>query len=608
MIKRLSIVPLFLVTGVLTVLAMPSANAQLTAAGAALIGVGGLWHQTRQQNARTKIMRDAISLTGHGAMLLSADYKIKTVNEHFTHMSGYTQHDVQQQPMMDFIAPRYGKALSNTIWDALISNGEWEGEVWCQHKLGYEYPEWRRIRAVKNAFGRVTGFIAVMADLAKGKAQDIHLNHQRCHDDLTGLPSRQRILDLLAFQLFRLAGDHSTLATLDIAIIDIDAFQMINSNWGYEHGDELLISFGRRLTQSPDATMVGRLGGDEFFVMHESLSEPWHDHHRWMERLHESLMKPFTINGESLCLSVSIGSYRVTRVTPSDCDASNIMQGMELALNRAKRSGSNTWRLHTPALDAVNPFDMTLIQALRTALMADDQLNIHYQSQHNTLTGDLIGYEALLRWNHPDMGMISPADFIPLAERHGIIEQLGRWVIHSVVAQLAEWRDNRKPMQVIWVNVSAIQLQLGTLEGIINTALREFAIPAHWLGLELTESMFLDDRCQNVIKGLRKLKNNGHSIAIDDFGTGHSSLSYLRNLPVDKVKLDRSFILGIPNDMANVTIIRFVLAIATNMKLEVVAEGVETPEQRDFLRKEGCHAIQGYLYSKPKPFAALTGS
>ncbi|WP_156085508.1 putative bifunctional diguanylate cyclase/phosphodiesterase, partial [Billgrantia saliphila] len=299
-----------------------------------------------------------------------------------------------------------------------------------------------------------------------------------------------------------------------------------------------------------------------------------------------------------LRLGLSIGSCRA----PEDGQDSGVLfQRLESALYSAKRHGRNVSQRFRPALDVQNSPHMTLVYGLRDALANGDQLELHYQTQHRISDGAVVGMEALLRWRHPEHGMVSPGDFIPLAERHGLMGPLGNWVIDEALAQMSRWRELGMPTLPVWINISAIQMFQGELESALSAGLARHSIAPVQLGLELTESVLLDERAGDIVPRLEALRARGHRIAIDDFGMGYSSLSYLKNLPLDKLKLDRAFIRSLPDDAADAAIVSAVLAMARGLGLDVVAEGVETQGQLDFLQQAGCRLVQGFLYARPGP-------
>ncbi|WP_340638271.1 bifunctional diguanylate cyclase/phosphodiesterase [Salinicola tamaricis] len=382
-------------------------------------------------------------------------------------------------------------------------------------------------------------------------------------DPLTGLPNRRRLHDLLASRLRHLRAGEG----LDLALIDIDGFKAINDGLGVDSGDRLLARFGQRLAAQVAGGIVGRLGGDEFMVIRTTTFD---DHEKWVAGLRQHLSEPFEIDDNTLRLGLTIGSCRA----PEDGkEAGVLFQRLESALYSAKRHGRNHDRRFRPSLEVEGDRQLAIINELRQALAQNEQLEVYYQTQHRLDDGELIGMEALLRWHHPQEGMIPPGDFIPLAERHGLMPALGAWVIDQAVAQLANWRDQGLTVVPVWVNISALQLIQGDLESRLISTLSQYRVAPSYLGLELTESVLLDERAGDISPRLEALRREGLQIAIDDFGTGYSSMAYLKRLPIDKLKLDREFIRALPHDHADAAITSAVLAMAQGLNLDVIAGG-----------------------------------
>lgn len=574
---------------------IPDAALRLVAAILVALGLWDAWNQVRQQRLRLRLTQDTLGLASDAMVISDAQNRVIGVNPAFTEITGYTGQDVQGRKLETLAAPRHDKAFYQTFWSTLKSTGRWEGEMWSRRKQGDEYPEWLKVRAVTDKRGAITHYIHLFTDISAQKARERDLRRIGFEDPLTGLPNRRRLHDLLASRLRHLRAGES----LDMALVDIDGLKSVNDSLGVEQGDRLLARFAQRLTSYVAGSIVGRLGGDEFMVIRTTTFD---DHDKWVATLREHMSRPFEINDHSLRLGLTIGSCRV----PEDGNDSGVLfQRLESALYSAKRLGRNHSQRFRPALDKQDNPQLALVSDLRAALISGDQLELHFQTQHRPSNGELVGMEALLRWRHPQDGMISPGDFIPLAERHGLMTQLGAWVIEKACAQQAHWRNSAIPKLTMWVNISALQLFQGDLESQLSTCLKRYQLEPSQIGLELTESVLLDERAGDMGPRLQTLRDQGYTIAIDDFGTGYSSLGYLKRLPVDKIKLDRAFIKDLPYDQADASIVKAVLAMAEGMGLEVVAEGVETKEQCQFLVNAGCTAVQGFYFARPQPAAEL---
>lgn len=568
---------------------VPDAMLRMVAASAVALGVGDAWRQMRRQREQMRLSQDVVSLTADAVVISDDQNRVLAVNPAFTEITGFESHEMVGLKLETLAAPRHDKAFYQAFWSTLQSTGRWQGEMWNRRKHGDEYPEWLKVRAVTNKRGEITHYISLFTDISAQKAREQDLRRIGYEDPLTGLPNRRRLHDLMASRLRHLRAGES----LDIALIDIDGLKGINDALGVDQGDRLLARFGQRLASHVAGSAVGRLGGDEFMVIRTTTFD---DHDTWIAGLRDHMSRPFEIKEQSLRLGLTIGSCRA----PEDGKDSGVLfQRLESAMYNAKRMGRNNSMRFRPALDKQDNPQLAMVSDLRAALVSGDQLELHYQTQHHPASGQLIGMEALLRWRHPRDGMISPGDFIPLAERHGLMSELGSWVIEKACAQQAHWQNSAMPKVTVWINISALQLFHGDLESQLASSLQRYALKASQLGLELTESVLLDERAGDMGPRLESLREQGFPIAIDDFGTGYSSLGYLKRLPVDKVKLDRAFIRELPESTVDAAIVKAVLAMAEGMGLDVIAEGVETTEQCRFLVDIGCDAVQGFYFARP---------
>lgn len=574
---------------------VPDAMLRMVAASFVGLGIFDAWRQVRKQNQKLLISQDAIGLASDAVVISDASNRVLAVNPAFTEITGFEGDEILGHKLETLAAPRHDKAFYQGFWHTLQTSGRWEGEIWNRRKHGDEYPEWLKVRAVTDKRGEITHYISLFTDISAQKAREQDLRRIGYEDPLTGLPNRRRLHDLLASRLRHLRAGES----LDIALLDIDGLKTFNDGLGVEQGDRLLAMFGQRLASHVAGGAVGRLGGDEFMVIRTTTFD---DHDKWIAGLRDHMSRPFEIKDQSLRLGLTIGSCRA----PEDGKDSGVLfQRLESALYNAKRLGRNSSLRFRPALDKQDNPQLALVSDLRAALVSGDQLELHYQTQHHPASGELLGMEALLRWRHPRDGMISPADFIPLAERHGLMTELGNWVIEKACAQQAHWQNSAMPKVTVWINISALQLFHGDLESQLAGSLKRYGIKASQLGLELTESVLLDERAGDMGPRLQLLREQGFAIAIDDFGTGYSSLAYLKHLPVDKVKLDRAFIRELPDSKADAAIVKAVLAMAKGMGLAVIAEGIETDTQCRFLVEAGCHAVQGFYFARPLPVSGL---
>ncbi|MCK0746695.1 putative bifunctional diguanylate cyclase/phosphodiesterase [Chromohalobacter nigrandesensis] len=569
---------------------LPTLMLRLAALVMVIIGGVDACRQIRQEATRRQLTEAALMLSPDGVLISNARNRIEAVNPAFTQITGYSDEEIRGLDPSVLSSGRHDKAFYEHYWQTLNATGQWEGEVWNQRKHGDEFPEWLRVRKITDDKGRVTHYVGLFTDITRHKAREQDLQRIGFEDPLTGLPNRRRLHDLLASRLQRLRTGEE----LDIALIDIDGFKAVNDAMGVDKGDRLLSRFGQRLAAFVAGGVVGRLGGDEFMVIRTTTYD---DHEQWVEGLRGHLSEPFEIGDKPLRLGLTIGSCRA----PDDGrDSGVLLQRLESALYAAKRHGRNHSQRFRPSLEVEGDPQLELLNELRQALAHGTQLELFYQAQYYLDDRRLAGMEALLRWYHPTHGMISPGTFIPLAERHGLMASLGDLVIDRACAQLSTWRQQALSFVPVWINISAVQLIQGDLESRLSASLSKHNVPAAMLGLELTESVLLDERAGNISTRLVALRDKGHPIAIDDFGTGYSSMAYLKELPVDKLKLDRAFVRALPDDRADAAITSAVLAMARGLGLDVIAEGVETEAQRDYLRDQGCAMVQGFLYARPE--------
>lgn len=569
---------------------LPGLELRLCALIPVILAGADILRLMRRLHLRRELLEAAVHLSSDGLLISDSQNKVWAVNAAFSRITGYAPEEIIGRNPSLLSSGRHDEDFYRRYWQALAVHGYWEGEVWNRRKQGDEYPEWLRARRMERA-GEVF-HIALFSDISRHKAREEDLQRIGLEDTLTGLPNRRRLSDLMVSRLGSLRAGEA----LDLALIDIDALKSINDSLGTEGGDRLLKLFARRLTELARGGVAGRIGGDEFVILRTTAGG---DHGEWIEELRSTLTQPLEVDDQILHLALSIGSCRA----PEDGrDPEVVMQRLESALYAAKRHGRNIDMRFQPALDSGADLQLGLANDLRAALESHGQLQLHYQCQHQASTGKVSSVEALLRWQHPLRGPVSPADFVPLAERHGLMLRLGNWVLREAVQQQANWRRAGHRL-CIWVNVSALQLIQGNFEASLAALLLEYDVPADSIGLELTESVLLDERAGDISRRLATLRSRGHQIAVDDFGTGYSSLSYLKDLPVDKLKLDRAFIRSLPGERSDAAITMAVLAMAKGLGMEMIAEGVETAEQREYLVSHGCGWIQGFYFSRPAPAA-----
>jgi diguanylate cyclase (GGDEF)-like protein len=479
----------------------------------------------------------------------------------------------------------------------LASEGQWSGEIWNRRKSGEIYPEWLTINAVRNPYGQITNYVSIFHDITELKRQQEALEHQAQHDALTGLPNRVLLNDRLQMAL---AGMQRKETKLALMFLDLDHFKNINDGFGHPAGDTLLVELSRRLMgHLRIGDTLARQGGDEFLVLLPEI-EGIEDAGLIAARLLESLQAPFFHGEIEYFVTASIG------VTIAPDDGNNVdalIKNADMAMYRAKNLGRNSYQFFTPELDAQAHRRLLLESKLRKGIELEE-FELHYQPQVSCTSGAIVGAEALVRWRH-EGALIAPGEFIPLAEESGLILPLGEWVLRQAARQVKEWQDAGFNLDVS-VNVSSRQFAGQTLPQLLRDVLATSGLRAGQIYFELTESILMDDivRAQRILEELRPM---GGKFYLDDFGTGYSSLAYLKRLPLDGLKIDRSFIRDIDGDVDSRAIAAAIVSLAETLNIAVVAEGVETEEQLAILRgMSSTMIIQGYLASPPVPADRFT--
>ncbi len=537
-----------------------------------------------------------------GMLITDADTVILRINQSFADMTGYAAEEVVGQTPKMFVSDRHDNAFYDKLWSMVNASGSWQGEIWDRRKNGDVFPVWMAITAVKGEDGSVTNYVATHTDITDRKTSEEQIRNLAFYDPLTLLPNRRLLTDRLQHALATSSRSRREAALL---FIDLDHFKMLNDTLGHDKGDLLLQEVARRITACiREGDTVARLGGDEFVVMLENLSSNNLEAARQAESVGEKVLnalgQPFDLHGREYRSGASIG---LTLFNAPENSSEDLMRRADLAMYQAKASGRNNLRFFDPKMQAEVSARAALETDMRTGL-EQHQFELHYQPQIDA-HGDVTGAECLLRWRHPQRGMVSPAEFIPLAEDTGLILPLGQWVLETGCRQLRTWQDQPDKAQLsLAVNVSARQFHQEDFVQQVMSALHLTGANARQLKLELTESLLVSN-VNATIEKMLALKEMGVSFSLDDFGTGYSSLSYLKRLPLDQLKIDQSFVRDILTDSNDATIATMVIALAASLGLAVIAEGVETKAQRDFLAGLGCHAYQGFLFSRALPLAAF---
>jgi len=535
-----------------------------------------------------------------GIVITDAKQVILRVNRAFTDITGYTSDEVIGSTPRLLRSGHHDAAYYRTMWNRIHADGSWQGEIWNRRKDGDLYPEWLNITAVKNAKGDVTHYVGTMIDITERKEAERKIEHLAFYDLLTGLPNRRLFVDRLQQAM---AGSARSRRMGALLFIDLDNFKIVNDTCGHDVGDRLLIEVARRLdTCVRDGDTISRLGGDEFVAMLEDLSEQPQEAAAQARivasKVLETLNLPYAIAGRVHHSTPSIGA---TLFVGNEDSVDELLKQADIAMYQAKSAGRNTLRFFDPEMQAAVAARASLEADLRQGIEGREFV-LHYQPQ---VDGDrrIIGAESLLRWQHPGRGMISPAQFIPLAEETGLILPIGQWVLEEACARLADWsRDEARRDLILAVNVSARQFRQPDFVARVRLALDKACAPAARLKLELTESLVLDN-VEDTIEKMGALKELGVGFSMDDFGTGYSSLSYLTRLPLDQLKIDQSFVRKLPESATDAVVVQSIITLAESLGIAVIAEGVETETQRLFLERHGCPIYQGYLFSKPVALA-----
>lgn len=549
--------------------------------------------ELRSQAEQQRLAATVFEAASEGIVIMNDRYRVLAVNDACCTLSGYSREELLGHSVARIAGSPESQRQYETMREALERHGHWQGELIETRKSGEVYPQWVQLREVRDANGSVTHVVAFVSDLSVRRKIEERLRYLTHYDDLTGLANRGLLKERLQEACQRVRRNGRNMAVL---YIDLDRFKLLNESLGHEAADALLREVSRRLSQTlGEADTIARLSGDEFVVLldaYGSLSGLAHLGSRLLQRIR----KPIVIGEQELVISASIG---VSLLPDNSRDAEVLLRQASTAMQQAKHLGGNTLQFFTDRPQASGMHYLQLENQLRKALEVG-QLEVFYQPRLSLADDSLEAAEALVRWRHPQRGLVTPADFIPLAEETGLIIPLGEFVLREACRQARRWQQEGLADIRVSVNLSVKQLRQGNFVSLVRQVLEETGLPPAMLELELTESQLLDD-IDNAISISEQLRALGVKLAIDDFGTGFSSLSYLKRFPVDYVKIDRSFISEVEHSTQDAAITRAIIAMVHSLERRVVAEGVETQAQMDFLKANLCDEIQGYLLSPPVP-------
>lgn len=563
-----------------------------------------LWHGFLMDVTVRKRSEEALRIAAtaleaqQGVMITDAAHVILQVNRAFTQITGYTSDESVGRTPQLLASGRHNGAYYAAMYKSLEGTGAWAGEIWNRRKSGEIFPEWLTISTVTDTAGNTTHYVATFSDITSKKEAEDRINNLAFYDPLTQLPNRRLLLDRLkqALSSHKRSDIHGA-----ILFIDLDNFKILNDTLGHNIGDLLLQQVAQRLRDCVrESDTVARLGGDEFVVMLDALSGDLQESIAQCESIGKKILaalnQSYQLDGHVYQNTASIG---ITLIADQHESVDDLLKRADLAMYQAKSTGRNTLCFFDPTMQASVTSRAVLEAELGRALL-NSQFVLFYQAQIGK--GDcLVGVEALVRWQHPERGLVPPAEFIPLAEDTGLILPLGLWVLEAACNQLTAWaRSPNFAHMTIAVNVSAVQMRKDDFVTQVIDVLDRTGAPPNQLKLELTESLLIKD-LDSVIAKMLALKAKGVGFSLDDFGTGYSSLSYLKKLPLDQLKIDQGFVRDILIDSNDAAIAKMVVVLGETLGLSVIAEGVESNEQKEFLSQLGCHAYQGYLYSPPIP-------
>lgn len=552
-----------------------------------VLGVAYRKFQQRDRKVVFRLLKQVFNHMHDGVTITDPQGTIIAVNNTFIRVTGYSEEEVLGKNPRLLSSGYHDADFYKNYWETLTKEGIWQGEIWNRRKDGEVYLEWLTCKAVKDAKGDVSHYVAIFTDITEHRRQEARLEYATDHDRLTGLANTANAMRELSHQPPNLKQRWCLL------LVDVDNFRLVNASYGFAVGDQLLSSLAKRLKESTQGP-VARHSADVFICpLPLTSGNDEGDRQAQINRLKKDLSKPFSIQGRLMEFSFTLGTS-IWKDTGQPVH--ELLQEAELALHAAKSKGPGQLRHFSEDLRAEkNP--LILLQGLRDAI-ANHQLSLYFQPLVTSSNRHIHALEVLVRWEHPTLGRIPPDHFIPLAERHGLMEPLGQWILEQALTHYAQWQAEGVAPKRLAVNVSPLEFQAENFVGNLFSLLNKHQLNPDILELELTEGVFIQ-RDAETLKRLDRLASAGIHLAIDDFGTGYSSLAYLKNLPINQLKLDRAFIRGLPANQADRAIVESTLALCRGLKMTVVAEGVEEEEQAKYLAKKGCDLLQGYYFGRP---------
>jgi diguanylate cyclase (GGDEF)-like protein/PAS domain S-box-containing protein len=555
----------------------------------------GTLYRRKQAEEQLGLWAEIFRNSGEAILVTDPGGKIVAANEAFEKMSGYSAREVIGKNPRILKSDIHGEVFFRDMWQMLLTGGFWQGEIWDKRKNGEIYPKWSTINRIKNSKGEITHYIAAYTDLSEKKAAAEQIYFLANYDLLTGLPNRTQLFERMSAALTRAGREKGKLA---VFCLDLDQFKIINDSLGHETGEILLKETAKRIQEcAQEADTVSRTGGDEFIVLFTDFKDAGELAHI-AKRIGECIQYPIRIHDKELVITASIG----ISVYPADGDnLESLFKNADTAMYQAKKNGRNRYQFFTANLHQNIARRLSLENSLRRALVREEFV-LYYQPQIDIVNHAVIGVEALIRWQDTKKGLVFPGQFISIAEDSGLIVPISHWVIKEACRQRHLWNAAGIPCLTIAVNVSAVQFRQNDFSGQMMRMIREKGLEPSQFELEITESVVIGDG-EAALQELEKLKTHGFQLSIDDFGTGYSSLGYLSRFPVDKLKIDQSFIRSMLTSATDMAIVESILALSKSLNMQVIAEGVETEAQLLKLRERACGQVQGYYFAKP-----MTGS
>lgn len=546
--------------------------------------------QRRQAEEQLKIWGELFNNSGEAMLITDATPKILGINHEFTRLTGYDATEVIGKNPNVIKSGRHDRAFFQKFWASLLATGYWQGEIWDRRKDGSEYPKWSTISRVKNNQGVTTHYVATFTDISERKAADEKIRYLYHYDPLTGLPNRTLLYKKIDSAILQATRQSGYVAVISL---DLDQFKFVNDSVGHHIGDQMIQEIAVRLRGCVGGQdCVCRTGGDEFVVVLQEVKNVA-DIIPVAEEIARQICRPVTVENTEFALTTSMG----ISIFPQDgVERDLLVRNADIAMNFAKESGRNRYRFFTEELSEVAVRKMQTVNDLRKALERREFV-LYYQPQLEVGSGRLIGAEALIRWDRPDSGLVMPGDFIPIAEESGLIVPIGDWVLAEACRQCREWEAAGGSPLTVAVNVSASQFRQADFMAKLASTLNQGGTKPR-LEIEITEGVIMENS-EQAIQWLGQLKSLGCSLSIDDFGTGYSSLAYLTRFPVDRLKIDQSFVRIMLTSEANMAIVESIIGLAKNLKMHVIAEGVETQAEYDALRNRQCDEVQGYYFARP---------